>query len=1115
MHILKLLKSLVTSFMLVALTLTSAHAQVVSSGLTGTVVDEGNTPVPGAKITAVHIPTNTVFTGVTGQNGRFAFRGMPVGGPYTVTATASGYSVNPVSVETILGEDTDVELKAASEVVQLEKMVASASRTDLDANATGASSVLSTRRIAIQPTVARSFADLLKTNPFVSLRSGQQVQALGTNSRYNNIMLDGAKINDSFGLAASGLASITNPFSLDAIEQVSISLTPYDIRQSGSTGVYMNVVSKSGTNEFHGTAYNIFSDSNWQGKDLVGTTRGTRPAYKERIYGFTLGGPIIRDRLFFFLNYERDFTDTSGVVPNFTPSSSFLEGIKTRAAALPGTPNFGTFGGSSTSRTYDTKRLAKIDWNITDAHRLSVRYSDTIDARPSTGSLNASSFSGQAILGQPTSFPNSLTALSSNFYTQPSKEKVWATQLFSSWSDNLKTQLRYSYTKQDGLRETPINFPEIRIFNVPNDTGSITNGNGIRLGTELSSMANGVVVTTRTYGGSADYTWKDFTFTGGADQEASNYLNYFRQGSYGVFAYNNLADFQADKPFGFYRAVVKNGLELADISSFRQTGVFAQMRWDPTSRFNATLGARIDYLGAPTPIPYNAGFASAFGMTNAGSIDNTRIPAPRVSFNYALDDKRMTQIRGGYGIFMGRNPWVWISNSYGNFGAGRFTVTKLLPNSTVDTTKYTGPTLTQYLSGSYSDADVAFKFDAANPIGRTDIAPSNTAIQTINLMKPGLKLPTIVRGNIAIDRKLPFLDAIASIEYIDTRQISALFLDNMNLKATKTGIDGRQIFGGSASAAPVIPGFGDVLRVRNVHAGASQAVGISLDRPMKSNWAYTVAYTHTHATEAQTLGSSTAGSNWRFSPVYNQNQVEVARSDYEVQDRIQVNLSREFRFKTDYVTTISLYYEGRSGMPFSYVYSNDLNSDGFGANDLVAVPTGESDARFDFSTMTAAQKSAYFSFIKSSHLDRYAGSYAPRNAFLTPWQNRLDLRVVQDIPVGNLPVLHKVKVQIFADFLNFGSFVNRTLFNYVELLNAAPGNGGQTRALGAATYDPTSGKIKPTFNDGSTTVLSLNPEGSLIFGADVDRDLSTSTSVIRPNTNESRWKVQAGVKIVF
>lgn len=1096
-------------------------AQVVSSGMTGTVLEEGGAPVPGAAITAVHTPTNTIFRAVTGANGRFSFRGLPVGGPYTISANAAGFEIdNLTGIETALGEDQDVVLVAKSDIVKLERLVTTASTSDLDANATGAGSVLSSRRLASLPT-GRSFSDLMRTNPFVSLRAGEQATALGTNSRFNSIMLDGAKINDSFGLASSGLFSLRNPFSLDAIEQVSISLTPYDIRQSGFAGLAMNVVSKSGTNEFHGTVYDVFTDQNWQGRDITGTTKDTRPTLKERTYGFTLGGPILKDRLFFFLNFEKFIQDRAPITPNFVPDAAFLSAIDARADQLPGSPDFGSFGGVTSTRLFDTKRLAKLDWNITQDHRLSVRYSETIGAQPNTGSLNAASFSQPAtITGQPSSFPNTITGLSSNFYILPSKEKVWAGQLFSNWTSNLKSQLSYSHTNQNSLRETPITFPEIRIFNVPYAGG--TGGNAIRFGTEISSMGNGVIVTTETFAGSVDYLWKDFTFTVGGDHETSDYTNYFRQGSYGVFDYKNLADFQADRPFGFLRAVVKNGLELADISRYEQTGVFAQAKWDPTARFNVTAGIRVDYLGSPVPVPYNAGFQSAFGVTNAGTIDGTSTPAPRLSFNYSVDRQRNTQIRGGVGVFLGRNPWVWISNSYGNFGVGRFTVSNVVPNATPpppdfpNPANYTGPTLTQYLNGTYTNTDSAYKFDPANPIGSTNITPSASTTQVINLIKPGLRLPTIRRGNIAIDQKLPKLNAVASIEFIDTQQLSGLFVDNMNLKPTTVGVDGRQRFAGSASSAPIVAGFGNVIRTRNVHAGASQAVAISLDRPMRNGWSYSAAYIHTHATEAQTLGSSTANSQWQFNPVFNQNQVEVGRSDYEVRDRVQITVAKEFRWRKNYSTTVSLYYEGRTGMPYSYVYTNDLNSDGFNGNDVVAVPSGKDDARFDFSALTQAQLDAYLAFIKSSGLDRYAGGHAPRNAFLTPWQNRLDLRFVQELPVVNLPVVHQVKLEIFADFLNFGSWLNKDLFNYVELLNASATNGGQVRGLGAATYNAAAGgKIRPTFVDGTTTVLSLNSANNLVFGTDVPLADSSSASVIRANNGESRWKIQAGVRLRF
>jgi hypothetical protein len=335
----------------------------------------------------------------------------------------------------------------------------------------------------------------------------------------------------------------------------------------------------------------------------------------------------------------------------------------------------------------------------------------------------------------------------------------------------------------------------------------------------------------------------------------------------------------------------------------------------------------------------------------------------------------------------------------------------------------------------------------------------------------------------------------------------------MNLRKTTVAPDGRQLFAGSASSAPIIPGFGNVIRTRNVHAGYTDATSLALERPMKKGWMYSLAYTHTHATEAQTLNSSTANSQWQFNPVFNQNEVEVARSDYGVKDRIQATVAKEFRFKKDWVTTISLYYEGRTGVPFSYVYANDINNDGFGANDLVTVPTGPNDSRFDFSGMNGTQQAAYFDFLQQSGLSKFAGTHTVRNAFTTPWQNRLDLHVEQDLPLGRLPYIHKVKLTVFADFINFGAWLSRDLFNYVELINSSPTNGGQTRSLGAATY--VNGKIKPTFNTGSTVVLATRSDGGLVFGNDVDPTSATAgTSVIRA-TNGSTWRIQAGARLSF
>jgi hypothetical protein len=1078
---------------------------IVSAGMTGTLVDPAGKPIGGATVTAVHTPTNTTYTDITGQNGRFSFTGMPVGGPYTVSAVSGTFRIEPrTDVETSLGQITDVLLVAKEEVVAMEKFVASATRIDLDGGATGAATVLDSRQILAQPNGGRTFADLFKTNPFVSLRAFPQVEALGINSRYNTITLDGAKINDSFGLNPSGLFSLNNPFSLDAIEQFSISLTPYDVRQSGFAGAAMNAVSKSGTNEFHGSGYFVFTDHNWGGKDVSGSTVNTRSLSKERTYGFTFGGPILKDRLFFFTNFEKYFRDSLGATrPGFTPDAAFLDAVNTRLSALPGTPTMGTFGASSVSRLADTKRMAKLDWNITKDHRLSVRYSDTLGTLPTFGSYNATSFSQPAALNnQPSSFTNNTTSFTSNFYTLDVREKVWAAQLFNNWTSDFKTQFSYSNTKQDSVRATPVKFPEIRIMNVPGVSSSgatISSGDSFRFGTETSSMGNELHIKTQTMSGSGDYTVKNLTFTGGADHEVSDYLNLFRQGSYGYFDYWNLADFQADRPFGFARAVIQTGLPVADVSRFKETGIFGQVKWEPNSRLNATLGVRLDYIGSPIAPPENAPFTNAFGVTNAGTIDGTSNIEPRFSFNYALDSKRDTQVRGGLGVYLGRNPWVWISNSFGNTGVGRFNSVYSTPAATTpNTAAYAGPTLTQYLNGSFSNSDPAYKFDPANPIGATN---GNGTASSINLIKPGLQLPTVMRGNIAVDHRLPFLDATVSVEYIETNQLDALFVDNMNLRPTTVGIDGRQRFAGNATNAPLVTNFANVIRTRDVRKGASQYTSITLDRPFKNNWAYTVSLTHGHATEAQTLNSSTANSQWQFNSVFNQNQVEVARSDYEIRDRVQLSMSRRFRFKSDYITTVSLYYEGRTGQPYSFVYANDFNNDGFTVNDLVAVPKSLTDPRFDFTGLTAAQQYAYFAFLEQSGLSRYGGSYAPRNSFTTEWQNRLDLRLVQE-----LPAYRQVKFEVFADFINFGAWLSHHFFNYIQEINTSTGNGGLTRAFGAATYNASNGLIKPTFNNGSTTVLVLDADNNLAF---------SGSSTIVPNNGDSRWKITGGIRIKF
>ncbi|HWA24402.1 MAG TPA: TonB-dependent receptor [Lacunisphaera sp.] len=1107
-------KSFIKSLVLTAVTalavllVPAAHAQgVVSGGITGTLLDNTGKPVSGASVTVVHEPTNTTYTAITGDNGRFKVSGLRVGGPYTVSASASGVTVKSLEgVQTGLGEDTDVMLYAASEVLQLEKLVTTADVNDLDSNATGAGSVLSNRGVLNQPTSTRSFADMMKTNPFVTVRAFPQITALGMNNRYNSISIDGARQNDQFGLASSGLFSLKNPFSLDAVENFSISLTPYDVTQSGFAGASVNVVSKSGTNEFHGSAYYLYTSDKWQGKDVSGTNIGKRPAtFYERTWGATLGGPIIKNRLFFFLNYEK-FSNPSGGPTNagFNPDSAFLTALGTQISALPGSPNLGSFGAAGSALQEDEKKLAKLDWNITKDHRLSVRYSETVGNQPFNPDFNST--------GAPSTFPsispapsftNGVTTfVGSKSYNLAVEEKVWASQLFSNWTPNLRTELAYSKNDSTSLRSTPVNFPEVVILGVPgtSTTGTaISTNDALLIGTDFSSMGNGVISNSTAFSGNATYNWNDYTFKAGFDHEETDFENLFRNGSYGRFVYNytgsafNLAN---DTPLAFQRNVASSGFPGTDISTFEQTGWFGQVKWEPSNRLSLAFGLRYDALGSPIAPTNNPAFFTAFGVRNDGTIDGTSRLAPRFAFNYSVDNDRKVQIRGGAGVFLGRNPWVWISNSYGNAGFGRFTRT--FTGSTAR------PTLAQYLNGTFADTDPVYKFDPNNPLGTTT---ATTGGGDVAFLVDGLKLPTNLRGNLAVDMKLPKLDSTFSVEWIHTDVLEGLFYSNINLVPGGKGADNRTYFRRftSATNTTLVPlgtsgglvntfstAFSRGLRLSNADVGQSDYIAFAFDRPFKDGWAFNATYTRGRATEAQPAGSSTASSQYAFNIVFNQGEVEESRSDYEIRDRIQLTFSKEFSYFKRYKTVASLYYEGRSGQPYSYVYSGDLNFDGNSANDTLSVPVDANDPRFNFASMTSAQQNAYFAFLNSSGLSKYAGSHAPRNAFIGPWQNRLDLHLSQEVKV-----MGPVGVEVFADFINFGSWLSDDMFNYVETLGANTSNSNQNRVLGNATYGA-DGRLIPT--------VSIDANNNVVLPA---------ASQFLPNNTDARWRIVAGVRVKF
>lgn len=1061
-----------------------AFGQITTTGLTGVVRDTDGKPVSGATVTAVYTPTNATFEAVTNADGRYYFRGLPPGGPFTVSATASGYGGDPATdIYTQLGTDVDVNITIKSDVIVMERFVATGSRSDLDASATGSGVLLSAERLGNKPTSERSLADMISASPLVTLRDTfgdreeSQISAVGQNNRYNSIQIDGSRINDLFGLNATGLASFFNPLSLDTIEQLAVQISPYDVRQSGFTGASINAVTKSGTNQFKGSVYTYFRGDQLLGIDLQGpnyrqlvqTGNKFTPMLERMTWGATLGGPIIKDRLFFFLNYEKFESTIAGRDVDFEPTNeaAILAKLNSISTAAGDSIDWGErVTGQTANVSEDEKITAKVDWQINQDHRLSVRYTTTEGEVPQFGVFSSNSTRLNDITGGVTRTPTG------HFYSQTRQEKTVAGQLNSQWNSNFSTEVRYSTTTQDQL--TPLNTvaPMILIDNVPGidlrSNTAITDGAYVA-GTEQFRHGNVIAVDSKQMSAVGDYRWRNFVFSGGFEREQTDFYNLFRNGSFGLVAYRNLNDFLNDTNAVIQRNVYDpNVRDVADVSELATTGIFGQARWDYSHRLNFTFGLRYEFAESNTP-PLNQAFLTATGFRNDGSVDGTSSLSPRLGFNWALDDDRRTQIRGGIGHFFGRAPWVIFSNSWNAPGVGSFTLFSnqgQLPTS-----------LTAYLQNH---------FDPTSPIGTGTDNPSLR--REVDWVDDGVELPQSWRGNLAIEHKLDLFDSIVTFEVVHSMVDKALFLTNENLRPTTRGADGRQRFAGSPGSAANarFPGFTNLIRVQNTGAGESTYFTFQWARPLKNKWGFDLSYTRGKSTEAQPIGQTTAGGQWFRNSVFNQNTVEEGTSDFEIKDRVQLTLTRQFELIKNWRTTASLYYEGRSGNPYSYVFSNDLNGDGITANDLVAVPSGANDARFDFSGMTTAQRDALLAYVSSTELGAYAGGVAPKNAFTEPWVNRLDIKLAQDIPLWGVGEF-KPKLQLFFDFINFGSFLSEDFFGYTETISG-PNGVFRTVRLGNASYG-SDGRIRPTFT-------------SQPFAASI-------------NDGMSRWRVQLGAKLLF
>lgn len=1039
-----------------------ASAQVTTSAMSGRVVDEAQQPVIGAAVVAVHTPSGTRYTAVTNNDGRYTLQGMRTGGPYTVTISYLGYGKKAYEKLYLeLGNTLPLNAQLSPVDTELGEAVVVASARQRGGGARN----YSLDKITSTPTIDRNVYDIVKNTPMAMSSKNGGITIAGTNNRYNSFQIDGTVANDVFGLSAggtNGAQTSANPISMDAIQEIQVVVAPYDVRQGGFTGGGINAITKQGTNETFGSAYTYFNNQNMYGKHsaVQGYAKSPLQQQYSRTYGGTLGGAIVKDKLFYFVSAEgHKESYPSQYYPGYTSSyvtADAAQQIADRYYDLTGIRE--SYGQRDIERK-SFGLLARLDWNINDKHKLALRYQHNNSYSDSYGSGSSEYF-----------FVNS-------GYRYNNKTNALVAELNSQFTENIFNELRGSATFVRDHREIPYAGPSIAISNVYGADG--TSRNDVNIGTEYSSGANSLDQDIYSIEDNLSWYLGDHTLTFGTHNEFYRIKNLFLQGAYGEWSFNSLDDFLNDNPWRFRYAYtdpdLTGSLQYAPSLKAGQFGFYVQDKWVPTNNFNLTYGLRFDIpliFNDPMENPEFNTFAAAQGFgVRVGETPSAKVMvSPRVGFNWYTDDSHRTLLRGGVGIFTGRVPFVWLSNAFNNTGMDVKKVT--IQNSNV-------PSLEQYKD---------------NPLGA---AQSGTAGSSdIVTVAKDFKYPQVLRANLALEQMLPG-DVKMTIEGIYSKTLNNVFFENLAL--TNNGEKIYAVPGVEASSAPyyslLSSNYNSIINLKNTNEGYSYALSAMLEKSFDFGLDLMASYTFGHSKSVNDGTSSVAYSNWQYNYSRDTNgSGELGFSKFDVPHRVMVQASYTSpRYWNDWMsTTVSVIYNGFSGGRYSLsMYeSQDFNGDGARGNSLLYIPTDEELNRMEFVdvvrngqvTMTAEEGREAFRqwILNDSYAKDHRGQYAERNSNHTAWEHEINLHLAQTIynPKG------LGKLEFTFDIINFANMLNKKWgATYGNVYNLSP----------LAVQSVTAGA------DGNMTATYTYNTNSYPQKSDVN----------------SRWHCQVGIRLTF
>lgn len=1060
-----------------------ALAQNTTSAIGGRIVGADGKPVGGATVVIVHKESGSANTLTTDAEGRYNARGLRVGGPYTVTVSKGSDKEVRDDIYLALAETFSLDLRLGAANQQLDTVVTTGSSANVgkfNLGAMGAGTNLSRSELDAYASISRSLQDYARTDPRLSQTDKErgEISALGQNSRFNAITIDGVATNDTFGLESNNLPTAKQPISIDAVQSVQVNISNFDVTQKGYTGANINAVTKSGTNEFKGSVYYVYRNDSLAGDRYNATTLGyDKPApFKEDTKGFTLGGPIIKDKLFFFANYEE--LRSSRSTPSYGPIGSDLTNVGITQAqidqAIATAKNTWGMDVGSTSVPGGVElvvrdTLLKLDWNIADNHRANLRYSRTRQSEPIFYNFGTRSLS-----------------LSSHWTKEVKDIETLVGQWFADWTPNFSTELKVSQRDYDKVFDNGSTLPMIVLnFAGTAPSGTASGSRSLNMGTENSRQFN--VLRTKTLDTYFAGNWivDDHEVKFGADLSKNDVYNAFLQNTNGNYSFGCeassptwtysfgavtgancsttsgnaalaaqavLENFAKGRPSSYSSQAAAGGAGLdaaAAIWSVKNYGLFAQDTWVVNDKLTLIAGLRVDALRTGDRPTANAAVKTAFGYDNTQTMDGQNLFQPRFGFNYLIDPKAKfkTQLRGGVGLFQGAAANVWLSNPYSNTG--------------IATVAYQCTTAVNCLNSGV-------KFNPnpnAQPVVTTGSTPN------VDILAPGAKQPSLWKLNLALDTQLPFWGLNFGADVILTKNQEALYYQHLNLGTpVTTGPDGRQVYynaagmnpscwAGNATLVTTATGcgaaqakgsrntsFGNVLLAQSSNKGTGAAVTFSLSQQPMAGLGWSLAYTRTRASEVSPLTSSTANSTFNSRSIFNPNEDVAANSAYLTRNRVNASVNWSKAFIGKYKTTVGLFYEGRSGKPYSWTFNNDMNGDGVSGNDLMYIPKAPGSGEVEFYGATAADRAAnearFWAIVNANpELAGAKGSVVSRNNSFAQFTNSFDVRISQEVPgfFGNQ------KGVVSLDILNVGNLLNKRWGRIDEILFQSAG--GQARSF--------------------------------------------------------------------